>query len=212
MLQLLIDILAQGLESIIGWFSDLSDNIGGFFSDLGSNLGNWFGDVGEWFGSLGSDLGGWFSSLFSSLGNILSYINPFSENFLGYKLIELIQNALSYLFTPTQSNVDSLQNTVNEKFGFIESIKIAVEDIQDMIENIENGTSEFTLDIESDVYEGEVVLFDLAWYAPFKAYGDLVFTGFAYVFFVWRFYRSIPNIINGVGFIGGAIGRGGGDD
>lgn len=204
--------MANIVNAITSGLNGLIESIGSFFGNLGTNLGDWFGDVGDWFSSLGSNLGGWFSNLFSTLGNILSYINPFNENFLGYKLIELIQNALSYLFTPTQSNVDSLQNTVNEKFGFIESIKIAVEDIQDMIENIENGTSEFTLDIESDVYEGEVVLFDLAWYAPFKAYGDLVFTGFAYVFFVWRFYRSIPNIINGVGFIGGAIGRGGGDD
>ena len=204
--------MANIVNAITSGLNGLIESIGSFFGNLGTNLGDWFGDVGDWFSSLGSNLGGWFSNLFSTLGNLLSYINPFSENFLGYKLIELIQNALSYLFTPTQANVDSLQNTVNEKFGFIESIKIAVKDIQDMIENIENGTSEFTLDIESDVYEGVVVLFYLVCYAPFKAYGDLVFTGFAYVFFVWRFYRSIPNIINGVGFIGGAIGRGGGDD
>lgn len=81
-----------------------------------------------------------------------------------------------------------------------------------MIENIENGTSKFNLDIESDYYEGEVTILDLAWYVPFKPYGDLVFTGFAYVLFVWRLYKSIPNIINGVASTTGTITRGGGDE
>lgn len=81
-----------------------------------------------------------------------------------------------------------------------------------MIENIENGTSEFTLDIDSDVYSGEVVLFDLSWYAQFKSYGDLVFTGFAYVLFVWRLWKAIPSILNGFSSVSGSIGKGGGAD
>lgn len=201
----IVNAITQGLEGLI-------KNIGNFFGNLFSNLGEWFGSIGESLGNLGNSIGGWFANLFTNLGNILSYINPLSDNFLGYRLVELIKEAFTYLFVPNESNVDSLENTVSEKFGFIESIKIAVADIQNMIENIENGTSEFTLDIKSDVYSGEVVLFDLAWYAPFKAYGDLVFTGFAYVLFVWRLYRSIPNIINGVGSATTSIiSKGGGD-
>lgn len=200
------------ISNLSSFFSDLFENLGNWFSNLGSNLSSLFGDLGtnlgNLFSNLGNNLGGWFSSLFTNLGNILSYINPFSENFFGYKLIDILQDALSYLFTPSQSNVDNLTNTVDEKFGFIDSIKIAVNDIQDMIENIENGTSEFTLDIDSEVYEGEVVLFDLSWYAPFKSYGDLVFTGFAYVLFVWRLWKSIPSVINGFSGIAGNIGGG----
>ena len=155
--------------------SGLIDGIGSFFSSLGENLANWFGDLGDW-----------FSNLFISLGNILSYINPFSENFLGYKIIDLLSQALTNLFVPQGASVLGLQDTVNSRFAFVDSIKLAIEDINDMLINVENGSSEFTLDIESDVYSGEVVLFDLSWYAPFKVYGDLVFTGFAYVFFIWE--------------------------
>lgn len=200
------------LSSIGEFFTNLFTFLGDFFDFLFESLGEWFGNIGTWFSELGSNLGSWFSNLFSTLGNILSYINPFSENFLGYKLIELIQEALDYLFTPSEANITELQNTVNEKFGFIDSIKIAISDIQNMIENIENGTSNFTVDIDSEYYEGEVTLFDLSWYAPFKAYGDLVFTGFAYVLFIWRLYKSIPSIINGVSSAGGSIMKGGGDD
>lgn len=201
--------MANIVNAITSGLNGLIESIGSFFGNLGTNLGDWFGDVGEWFGSLGSNLGGWFSNLFSTLGNLLSYINPFNENFLGYKIIDLLSQALTNLFVPQGASVLSLQDTVNDRFAFVDSIKLAIDDINDMLNNVENGTSEFTLDIESDVYSGEVVLFDLSWYAPFKSYGDLVFTGFAYVLFIWRLYKNIPNIINGFGFIGNI---GGGDD
>lgn len=201
--------MANIVNAITSGLNGLIESIGSFFGNLGTNLGDWFGDVGDWFSSLGSNLGGWFSNLFSTLGNLLSYINPFNENFLGYKIIDLLSQALTNLFVPQGASVLSLQDTVNDRFAFVDSIKLAIDDIDDMLNNVENGTSEFTLDIESDVYSGEVVLFDLSWYAPFKSYGDLVFTGFAYVLFIWRLYKNIPNIINGFGFIGNI---GGGDD
>ncbi len=201
--------MANIVNAVTSGLNGLIESIGSFFGNLGTNLGDWFGDVGDWFSSLGSNLGGWFSNLFSTLGNLLSYINPFNENFLGYKIIDLLSQALTNLFVPQGASVLSLQDTVNDRFAFVDSIKLAIDDINDMLNNVENGTSEFTLDIESDVYSGDVVLFDLSWYAPFKSYGDLVFTGFAYVLFIWRLYKNIPNIINGFGFIGNI---GGGDD
>lgn len=212
----IINAITSGLSNVYNTLLSFNNSVGNWFTNLGSSIGEFFGNLGSnisiLFGDLGNNLGSWFSNLFTNLGNILSYINPFSENFLGYKLIEILQETLDYLFTPSEANITGLQTTVNEKFGFIDSIKIAISDIQDMIENIENGTSEFNLDIESDYYEGEVTILDLAWYVPFKPYGDLIFTGFAYVFFVWRLYKSIPNIINGVASTTGTITRGGGDE
>ena len=121
----------------------------------------------------------------------------------------MLSEALTSLFVPDESNVDDLTNTIDEKFGFIDSIKLCIETIQDMINNIENGSAVFDVDIDSPYYSGDVTLFDLSWYSPFKTYGDLVFTGFAYVFFVFRLYKSIPNIING--FSSASSGLGGGD-
>ena len=211
MLEAIINAITSGITNLYNTIKSFNDSIGQWFIDLTSNIGEWFSDIGTWFGELGSNIGGWFGELGSNLGNWLSYLNPFNENFFGNRLIELLSEALSFLFTPSQDNVTGLQTTINEKFGFVDSIKIAIEDIKDMLENIENGTSEFKLDIDSDVYSGEVVLFDLSWYSPFKSYGDLVFTGFAYVFFVIRLWRAIPGVLNGASSIVDITGRGGFD-
>ena len=127
-------------------------------------------------------------------------------------MIELLSNALSYLFTPSDDIITELQEKVSSKFGFINSIKLAVDDIQQMIENIENGSAKLTVGIDSEYYKGEATILDLSWYSKFKDYGDLVFTGFAYVLFIWRMYKAVPNILSGLSSGAGIISRGGGDD
>lgn len=179
---------------------------------------NWTGDSGDT-GDTGdtsddgilASIGNFLQSIIDGILQIVSYINPFSDNFFGIKLIEMLSEALTSLFVPDDDSVLEIQDTINEKFGFIDSIETAVDSIKNMIENVENGTSEFTVDIDSPYYEGEVTLFDLSWYAPFKTYGDLVFTGFAYIFFIFRVYKSIPSIINGVSSASDTVSRGGGD-
>ena len=81
-----------------------------------------------------------------------------------------------------------------------------------MLENIENGSAKLTVDIDSLYYKGEATILDLSWYSKFKDYGDLVFTGFAYVLFIWRMYKAVPNILSGLSSGAGIISRGGGDD
>ena len=68
-------------------------------------------------------------SILGKIGDILSYINPFSENFFAYKLVELIINGLKSLFIP--DNFDFLYNfkdTMSEKLGFIASIPLQLID------------------------------------------------------------------------------------
>lgn len=68
-------------------------------------------------------------SILGKIGDILSYLNPFSENFFAYKLVELIINGLKSLFIP--KNLDFLENfkdTMSEKLGFIASIPLQLID------------------------------------------------------------------------------------
>lgn len=68
-------------------------------------------------------------SILGKIGDILSYINPFSENFFAYKLVELMINGLKSLFIP--KNLDFLENfkdTMSEKLGFIASIPLQLID------------------------------------------------------------------------------------
>lgn len=212
----IVTAIKEGIAGIGDWISSLGDSIldgllvnfedlSSWITNLGTSIGNWFSDVGTWFGNLGTDIGNWFGDLGSNLGNWLSYINPLSENFFGYKLIEMLKNLFTELFVPSEDVLTDLQETVSSKFGFVDSIKLAINDIQQMMENIENGSAKLTVDIDSKYYQGEATMLDLGWYAKFKDYGDLVFTGFLYVLFFWRLYKSIPNILAGISsFTGGA--------
>ena len=131
---------------------------------------------------------------------LLSYLNPFSDNFIGKKIVELLGELLESLFVPSEDRINALTNTVKSKFEFIESIKIAINSLDDTINNLGNSPK-LTLNLGATKYteEQSVVVLDLSWYAPFKPYGDLIITGFVYLFFLWRVFITLPNIINGVG-------------
>ena len=67
--------------------------------------------------------------ILGKIGDILSYINPFSENFFAYKLVELIINGLKSLFIPNNLDfLENFKNTMSEKLGFIASIPLQLLD------------------------------------------------------------------------------------
>lgn len=61
--------------------------------------------------------------ILSSIGNLISYINPFSENFFVYKLIELLGNLLKSLFVPSSEFMSNwftdISNYFEEAFGIL---------------------------------------------------------------------------------------------
>ena len=68
-------------------------------------------------------------SILGKIGDILSYLNPFSENFFAYKLVELIINGLKSLFIPDNFDfLDNFKDTMSEKLGFIASIPLQLID------------------------------------------------------------------------------------
>lgn len=135
----------------------------------------------------------------SFLTDMLSYINPFSENFFAYKLIELLKEALQFLFVPSEDSINNLVDTVKEKFRFVDTIKNTITTIQDMFEGTESlPVIKITLP-ENKWFNGQVVVMDLSWYAPYKTYGDTIISAFIYIFFIWRIYISLASIISGTG-------------
>lgn len=62
-------------------------------------------------------------NIFEKIGEILSYLNPFSENFFAYKLVELIVNGLKSLFIPADNffslYFDNLNNWFSDRLGFL---------------------------------------------------------------------------------------------
>lgn len=55
--------------------------------------------------------------IWNTLKEVLSYINPFSENFFVYKLIELLINALKSLFIPSDGFLENYFNELKEWFS-----------------------------------------------------------------------------------------------
>lgn len=74
------------------------------------------------------------------MGELLSYINPFSENFFVYKLIELLGNLLQLLFVPDEnyfnSNIENLKTSLSSKIPYDDYIEIF-----GTIENLEGSNT-----------------------------------------------------------------------
>lgn len=138
--------------------------------------------------------------IWETVKSILSYINPFSENFFAYKLIDLLIDALKamfkFLFIPSEERFTALTETVTSKFGFIDTIKEVINSIENILNNTGNSPK-LSMDVDSKYYSGEVTYLDFSWYSQFKPYGDVVLTGFIYLIFVWRLFAHAPGIIQG---------------
>lgn len=69
---------------------------------------------------------------------LLDWLNPFSENFFVYKLIELLGNLLQWLFVPDDNyfsgNIDTLKSNLSVKIPYEDYIKMF-----GIIENVESS-------------------------------------------------------------------------
>ena len=130
---------------------------------------------------------------------MLSYLNPFDENFFGYKLLELLGDLLKSLFVPSENRITALVDTVKSKFNFIDSIKIGVNSLKDIINGIGTVPS-ITFSFNATKYTPAFEFnFNLSWFAQFKPYTDLIITGFVYAGFLWRTFIKLPSTLSGAG-------------
>lgn len=138
------------------------------------------------------------TKIIQGLADILSFLNPNSDKFIGKVIVDLFKDLFNVLFVPSEERVTAITNTVQSKFAFVENIKTAVNSLNDLLNSTGNAPV-ITVNVGSTKYTGEanIKVIDMSWYAPFKPYGDLVVTGFAYAFFVWQLFLNITGIING---------------
>lgn len=88
-------------------------------------------------------------NIFQKIGDILSYINPFSENFFGRKLVELIIDGIKGLFIPKDGFFDNfftnLKDWFSARFGFLFYPFELIIDILNRILSINLGGPAFTI-------------------------------------------------------------------
>ena len=184
--------ILKDVVNFLGYINPFSDNfiLNGVLDFLG-NILSYINPFSENF---------LLKGVLNFLSDMLSYINPFSDNFLGKKLVELLGNLLKLLFIPSEDSINNLTNSVSSKFGFIDSIKLGIESVKNIINNV-GSSPKLVINIDSSYYKGELTVVDLNWYKPYKAYGDLILTGFIYVIYLWRLFVTLPSVISGAGGI-----------
>ena len=104
------------------------------------------------------------------------------------------------MFVPESSFIGEKVNSIKDKFLFVDSVKLTINDITSVITN-EESIPVFYVSVLDNKWgiEGQVKVIDLSFYAPYKSYGDTIICCFAYAFFFWRVFINLSNIINGVG-------------
>lgn len=112
----------------------------------------------------------------------------------------MIIDGLKILFVPESSFIEEKVNSIKDKFLFVDSVKLTINDITSVITN-EESRPVFYVSVFDNKWgiEGQVKVIDLSFYAPYKSYGDTIICCFAYAFFFWRVFINLSNIINGVG-------------
>lgn len=207
--------ITQGLidlgTNIGNWFSDLGDNlstwfsnVGNWFSELwndklkpafqtmGENISNFNSAVGNWFRNLGTDLGNWFKNLGEHLSNLLSYINPFDENFFGYKIIDLFKQLFNLLFVPENNPFSELSNKFDEKFSFINQIKTLINDLLGF-NNYGDKAPSFSIK-----YKGlTLVIVDFSIFLNYRTWLHAIILSISWFIFIRKTYNKIPSIIGG---------------
>ena len=101
------------------------------------------------------------------------------------------------MFVPSEERIKSLTDIVSSKFDFVDSIKIAIDSLIDIVNNVGNSPK-LNIQLGATKYTNETIItIDFSWYSPFKNYGDLVITGFVYAMYLWRLFIKLPAIISG---------------
>lgn len=120
---------------------------------------------------------------------------------------------MAAVFVPSEDYLSDKMDYISQKFGFVTTMFEVVELIVEgfgtgneqeppvVTMNLGNATSKY-------FYGGEVVVLDLSWYAPYKPVVDIFLRSVLWVFFLWRLYVALPNIINGIAGSGTYMGIG----
>lgn len=153
------------------------------------------------------------NSITSGLNNIVTGLTNLGEHIVW---------GIGDLFLPDENFLKNEVAQIRERFAFADSIVATVNTLHDLIETSAAEIQEppsIVMDINIRGTVKEVTVIDMSWYKPYKEYGDMLFSGILWAFFVWRIFVRLPGIISGassgIDFVfrrSGGIERSGGDE
>lgn len=136
----------------------------------------------------------------SFLGDILSYLNPFSENFFAYKLIELLGNLLEWLFVPSDNYFNSKFDNLKTSFGN----RISYQSYIDIFENTKNIVADEQISVDINNYSvgnlniSKAKFIDFSIFDKYKSTYYSWVRGFTFVFLVLYIINHWYKLIRGV--------------
>ena len=147
-----------------------------------------------------------------SLGNVLSYLNPFHENFLlrgvlealqfinpfsdkffGYKIIDGIVAGIEFLFKPQGDTFSNLYNKLNEKFPFINQIKTLA---HSLLGFEDYGTTTPSFEI---TYMGtKAKIIDFSPFLSYRVWLHGIILAISWFSFIKKLYNRMPKVVGGI--------------
>lgn len=102
-------------------------------------------------------------NIFEKIGEMLSYINPFSENFFVYKLIELLLEMLKSLFIPSDNFfndwLSDMNNYFSDRFGIIYyPFDLVIDFLTRVVDTCSNVSSNAVLSVPDLTFMGVTLI------------------------------------------------------
>lgn len=130
--------------------------------------------------------------LWNFLTDIISYINPFSDNFFGKKIVSLFSDLFNYLFVPSDNPFNELSNKFNSKFSFVEQIKTLINDLLGF-NNYGEKVPEFNITWKGVTF----AIIDFSLFLDYRSWLHGIILAISWFTFLFKTYKKLPSIIGG---------------
>jgi len=216
-----LDSIAESLKSLASNItSSLGDKIREYLGDSVENIIDGVADISDWQTLLTFPV-----TIITGLGDRINEIATVGHEFLIDKITTLwntftdnledildtgrevllggIRDILEDLFVPDSDYLSEKVTTLRERFSFADSIMSTAEQVKNAVVGGGDSAPKISIDFgkaESKYdYGASSMVLDMSWYSQYKPNVDLVLSAMMWVFFIWRVFVKLPNIISGVG-------------
>lgn len=160
-------------------------------------------DLKEWITTVPADI---VDAVSTGVGVIADGLAVTKEAVLAIPaaVVDGITGVLEKLFVPDLTLAEAEIANISNSLGWVTTLNTLINDFMLELEAGEPPTLylDFTKSEDSKYHgAGRVLAIDFSWYAKYKPTGDLVFSSFLWVVFLWYLFKRVPDIISGAGFI-----------
>lgn len=164
-------VLAEPINALTDGYNNFVNGIGDFFTNIINSIGEWFND------------------LFSTLGEILSYLNPFHENFF-----------LKLAFIPSEGYIpakfDELKVEFDNRLPIIGTFTEIFDSItQVQSKSIRSTSPTFTMELPSKWGGQTVEVINFAPIDPYIPYIKTLIRILLWIPFIIKMYKRLPQVI-----------------